>query len=126
MADVEMKSFAEFWPFYVREHGRAGTRLLHAAGTLSSTALVVFFVATGRWRWLPLALVVGYGAAWVGHFFVEHNRPATFKHPLWSFAADYKMVALMLTGRMGREVERAREAGTRAGGSHHASQTSLS
>ena len=110
MADVEMKSFAEFWPFYVREHGRAGTRLLHAAGTLSSTALLVFFVATGRWRWLPLALVVGYGAAWVGHFFVEHNRPATFKHPLWSFAADYKMVALMLAGRMDREVERARRA----------------
>ena len=107
MPDSQLKSFAEFWPFYVREHGRAGTRLLHAAGTLSSTALLVFFVATGRWRWLPLALVVGYGAAWVGHFFVEHNRPAPFKHPLWSFAADYKMVALMLAGRMGREVERA-------------------
>ncbi len=107
MAEAGMKTFAEFWPFYVREHGRAGTRLLHAAGTLGSTALLVFLAATGRWRWLPLALVVGYAAAWAGHFFVEHNRPATFKHPLWSFAADYKMVALMLTGRMSREVERA-------------------
>jgi hypothetical protein len=107
MAEVEMKTFAEFWPFYVREHSRAGTRLLHAAGTLTSTALLIFLLATARWRWLPLVLVVGYAAAWVGHFFVEHNRPATFKHPLWSFAADYKMVALMLTGRMGREVERA-------------------
>jgi len=102
-----MKSFAEFWPFYVREHSRPLTRVLHAAGTLGSTALLVWLVATARWRWLPLALLVGYGAAWVGHFFVEHNRPATFKHPLWSLMGDYKMVALMLAGRMGGEVERA-------------------
>ncbi|MCA1635960.1 MAG: DUF962 domain-containing protein [Acidobacteria bacterium] len=107
MAGPEMKSFNDFWPFYVREHSRPATRALHAAGTLASTSLFVALVATGRWRWLPLALVVGYAAAWIGHFFVEHNRPATFKHPLWSFAADYKMVALMLAGRMGREVERA-------------------
>jgi hypothetical protein len=103
-----MKTFDEFWPFYVLEHSRAGTRLLHACGTLLSTSLLVFLSVTGRWAWLPLVLVVGYGAAWVGHFFVEKNRPATFKHPLWSFAADYKMVALMLAGRMGEEVERAR------------------
>ena len=103
-----MKTFAEFWPFYVAEHSRPGTRLLHAAGTVGSTALLVALLATGRWRWLPLALALGYGAAWAGHFFVEHNRPATFKHPLWSFAADYKMVWMMLTGRMAREVERAR------------------
>ena len=102
-----MKSFGEFWPFYVREHGRPATRLLHAAGTLGSTALLVGLAATGRWRWLPLPLVVGYGFAWVGHFFVEHNRPATFKHPLWSLMGDYKMVALMLAGRMGEEVARA-------------------
>ncbi|HYE16603.1 MAG TPA: DUF962 domain-containing protein [Pyrinomonadaceae bacterium] len=108
MADQELRTFAEFWPFYVREHSRQGTRLLHAAGTLASTALLVALLTTGRWRWLPLVLVVGYAAAWAGHFFVEHNRPATFKYPLWSFAADYKMVALMLTGRMNREVERAR------------------
>jgi hypothetical protein len=111
MGEPEMRTFDEFWPFYVREHSRPGTRLLHAAGTITSTVLLVFLAATGRYRWLPLALVVGYGCAWGAHFFVEHNRPATFKHPLWSFAADYKMVALMLTGRMGAEVERARGAG---------------
>jgi len=100
MTEQEMKSFADFWPYYVAEHSRAGTRLLHAAGTITSTSLAVALVASGRWRWLPAALATGYAAAWVSHFFIEHNRPATFKHPLWSFAADYKMVALMLTGRM--------------------------
>jgi hypothetical protein len=104
-----MRTFEEFWPFYVREHSRPGTRLLHAAGTLGSTAILVGAVATGRWRWMPAALLVGYGAAWVGHFFIEHNRPATFRHPLWSFLADYKMVALILAGRMDEEVARAAE-----------------
>jgi len=111
MADVEMKTFEEFWPFYVREHSNVWTRALHAAGTITSTTLFVFFAATGRWPFLPVAFVPGYAAAWVGHFFVEHNRPATFKHPLWSFVADYKMVALMFAGRMKDEVARAREQG---------------
>jgi hypothetical protein len=110
MPEPEMRTFAEFWPFYVREHSRPGTRLLHAAGTLTSTTILIFVLATGRWRWLPLALVAGYGAAWVSHFLVEHNRPATFKHPLWSLLGDYKMVALMLAGRMGAEVARTRTA----------------
>jgi len=107
MAEDEMKTFDEFWPFYVREHSRAGTRALHAAGTVASAALLLALAATGRWRWLPVALVAGYGPAWVAHFFVEHNRPATFKHPLWSLLGDYKMFALMLAGRMGEEVARA-------------------
>jgi hypothetical protein len=107
MAESEMRTFAEFWPFYVREHSRPATRALHAAGTLAGTALLVGLAATGRWRWLPLALVPGYAAAWAGHFLVEHNRPATFRHPLWSLAGDYKMCALMLAGRMDAEVERA-------------------
>ncbi len=107
MSEQEMKTFQDFWPYYVREHSRPLTRILHATGTIASTILFVELLLTGNWLMLPAALVVGYAFAWASHFFVEHNRPATFKHPLWSFAADYKMVALMLTGRMGREVERA-------------------
>ena len=107
MAERELKTFKDFWPYYVREHGRPATRILHAVGTIVSTILVVEMFVTGNWLMLPAALAVGYAFAWAAHFFVEHNRPATFKHPLWSFAADYKMVALMLTGRMKREVARA-------------------
>ncbi|MGI9106278.1 MAG: Mpo1-like protein [Pyrinomonadaceae bacterium] len=100
MSQQEMQSFAEFWPYYLAEHSHKGTRLLHAAGTITSTTLAVALIASNRRRWLPVALLTGYAAAWVGHFFIEHNRPATFKHPLWSFAADYKMVALMLAGKL--------------------------
>jgi hypothetical protein len=108
MPEYELKTFAEFWPFYVREHSRRGTRALHFIGTITATALLITLAAAGRWPWLVLAFVPGYAAAWIGHFFIEHNRPATFKHPLWSFIADYKMVALILAGRMGNEVKRAK------------------
>ena len=106
MATKEFKTYEEFWPHYLREHGRAGTRWLHAAGTLASVLLIVFFAATGRWLWLPLALVPGYGLSWIGHFFVEHNTPATFGHPGWSMLSDFRMVWLVLTGRINRELSR--------------------
>ena len=102
----EIKSFEEFWPFYVAEHSRAATRALHFAGTAAGLATAAALAAGGKWKWLPLALIPGYAAAWAGHFLVEKNRPATFKYPLWSFMADQKMFALMLAGRMDEEVER--------------------
>lgn len=106
MSEQEMKSFDEFWPYYVAEHSRKGTRALHYAGTLTGLACVAAFVARGKWKWLPLAFLPGYAAAWAGHFLIEKNRPATFQYPLWSFLADQKMLALMLTGKMEAEVER--------------------
>ena len=106
MAEQEIKSFEEFWPFYVAEHSQPRTRALHFAGTAAALATLAALAAGGKWRWLPLALVPGYAAAWAGHFLVEKNRPATFKYPLWSFMADQKMFALMLAGRMDEEVER--------------------
>ncbi len=99
-------SYKEFWPFYVREHGRALTRALHFAGTCGVIALLVAVLATGN-AWLLIGLpLCGYGFAWSAHAFVEHNKPATFTHPLWSLIADFHMFAMMLAGRMGREVAR--------------------
>jgi hypothetical protein len=109
MAQHEIKSFEEFWPFYVEEHSQPATRALHFAGTATALVCVAALAAKGKWKWLPVALVPGYAAAWVGHFVVEKNRPATFKYPLWSFVADQKMFGLMLAGRMEEEVKKARQ-----------------
>jgi hypothetical protein len=106
----DCRSFAEFWPFYLREHSRPRTRALHYAGTTLVVLLVLIAVATGRWAWLLAVPLAGYGFAWIAHFGVEKNRPATFTYPLWSLAADFKMWWLWLTGRLGSELERA-EAG---------------
>ena len=99
-------SFKKFWPFYVGEHSRAATRWLHFAGTLGGTIALFILIVTGYRRYIPLILVYSYGLGWIGHFGVEKNRPATFKYPLWSFLADYKMCAFMLAGRMGAELRR--------------------
>lgn len=99
------RTMAEFWPFYLREHSRRGTRALHLAGTAVALAFVVLAVALLN-PWLLLgALVSGYAFAWVGHFFVEHNRPATFTYPLKSFASDWKMFGYFLLGRLGKELD---------------------
>ncbi len=103
----EHRSFTDFWPFYLREHSKPRTRALHYAGTSLVLATTVVAAATGRWRLLLAIPIAGYGFAWVAHFAVEKNRPATFTHPLWSLAADFKMWWLWLTGRLATELERA-------------------
>src|SRR5881394_712369 len=102
-----MRTFAEFWPFYLNEHKKPLTRALHFTGTSLSIVLLVSAVALQRPLVIVPALVCGYAFAWVGHFFVEHNRPATFKYPLWSLAADWKMWMLAITGRLAPELNRA-------------------
>ena len=106
---ARLASFEEFWPFYVSQHSRPSTRALHFAGTtlVLGSLLAGVLVAPG---WAVLAPFVGYGPAWVGHFFFEKNRPATFTYPLWSLRGDFRMYWLMLTGRMAPEVDRALKA----------------
>ena len=100
------ESFEQFWPYYVKEHSKKSTRVLHFIGTTAAMACVAGGLLTRR-RWLlALAPVVGYGPAWVSHFLIEKNRPATFTYPLWSLRADMVMWGKMATGKMDAEVER--------------------
>ncbi|MET4727612.1 hypothetical protein ABIE09_001416 [Lysobacter enzymogenes] len=93
-------NFREFYPFYLSEHSNRTSRRLHFVGSCGVLALLALAIAQGR-PWLLLAaLVCGYGFAWVGHFFFEKNRPATFKHPLYSFAGDWVMFKDILTGKI--------------------------
>ena len=101
-----IQTFEEFWPFYLGEHARRATRALHIAGSTVGLVAAVLAVALRMPALLLVALVSGYAFAWISHATVEHNRPATFKYPAWSFAADWKMWAYALTGRLGRELDR--------------------
>ena len=100
-------SFADFWPYYLREHSRPETRALHYIGTSLAVAAALTALLFQIWWLLLLIPVAGYFFAWVGHYGIEKNRPATFTYPLWSLAADFKMWWLWLTGRLGPELERA-------------------
>ena len=103
----DYRSFAEFWPFYLREHSRPRTRALHYAGTSLVVLIAIAALVAGRWWLLAAMPVAGYAFAWFSHAAVERNRPATFTYPLWSLAADFRMFFLWLTGRLGSELARA-------------------
>ena len=90
----KIANYAEFWDFYVAEHNQPLTRYLHFVGTLLSLVALFWIARSGNWLYFPLCLLIGYGFAWISHFFVEHNKPASFKYPFWSFISDYKMMFL--------------------------------
>jgi hypothetical protein len=101
-----LRTFEEFWPYYVSEHGKPATRALHVLGTSLVIATLAAAVLASPW-WLLAAPFAGYGPAWIAHFFVERNRPATFTYPWWSLRGDLRMFTLTLRGRMRPELERA-------------------
>ena len=93
-------SFREFYPFYLGEHANVVCRRLHFVGSLGVIALLATAIVTGNAWYAFGALLCGYGFAWVGHFFFEHNRPATFRHPIYSFIGDWVMFVDILRGRV--------------------------
>lgn len=94
------KSFEEFYPYYLSEHQNITCRRLHFIGsTLGILSLLMAVLTLNAW-WVLLLPVFGYSFAWVGHFFFEHNKPATFNYPLYSFIGDWVMYAHILTGKV--------------------------
>ena len=105
MSDGEYRTLREFWPFYLGEHLHPVNRWLHAVGSLGGLGWLAAAVALRQPALILAGLVNGYALAWIGHFVVEKNRPATFKYPLKSFLCDWRLLALTLTFQIGREVE---------------------
>ena len=93
-------SFREFYPFYLGEHSHRISRRLHFVGSCGALVCIALAIVRGNPWWLLAALLCGYAFAWVGHFFFEKNRPATFRHPFYSFAGDWVMFKDILTGRI--------------------------
>ncbi|TLU67581.1 DUF962 domain-containing protein [Thalassotalea litorea] len=99
MSDKQYKTFREFYPFYLSQHQDKTCRGLHYVGSLLVIAMIVTILVTGRAGYLVLLPILGYGFAWIGHFFFENNRPATFTYPWFSFLGDWVMLAEFLTGK---------------------------
>lgn len=101
------RSFGEFWPQYLREHGRPQTRAIHYAETAPVIGFALALLLTRNWRWAVAMPLAGYGFAWGSHLLVERNRPATFTYPLWSLVSDFRMFFLAVTGRLGPHLDAA-------------------
>jgi len=97
---AQFRSFAEFYPYYLGEHSNPTCRRLHFVGTSLVIALVAYTVGSGKWSLLLAVPLFGYGFAWVGHFFFEKNRPATFTYPFYSLAGDFVMFRDILLGKL--------------------------
>jgi len=96
----QFRNFREFYPYYLGEHANLACRRLHVAGSTLVLAVVVTAIVLGNPWWLLLVPLIGYGFAWVGHFAFEKNRPATFRHPLYSLMGDWVMYVDVLRGRV--------------------------
>ena len=99
MSETEYKTFEEFYPYYLAEHSKTGTRITHFIGTTAFFVLVITSVVFGPFWYFLLGIIAAYGWAWVGHFFIEKNKPATFQYPLFSLRGDFKMYFEILTGK---------------------------
>lgn len=98
--EKQYKTFRDFYPYYLSQHTNPTCRVLHFIGSsIVLAALVVAFITRNAW-WLAAMPLAGYGFAWVGHFFFEKNRPATFTYPLYSFAGDWVMYCQLLMGKI--------------------------
>jgi len=92
-------SFRDFYPYYLEQHRSRASRRLHMSGTVLAVLIAAAAVARARWAWLLAVPLAGYLPAWVGHFFFEHNSPATFRHPLYSLRGDFVLLLEVLTRR---------------------------
>jgi len=110
---LEYETLDEFWPFYVSQHLHPVTRALHFAGTNIGLACLAASLFSNDPYWVPAGLAGSYGLAWIGHFFFEHNKPATFEYPWLSFRADFRMFAIMWRGGMDAEIARLKRAPAR-------------
>jgi hypothetical protein len=97
---VKYSRFAEFYPFYLSQHADRTCRRLHFAGTSLGLLAVLHAFATLNFWWILAGIAAGYAFAWVGHFYFEKNRPATFTYPVYSFMGDWVMWKDVLAGRI--------------------------
>jgi hypothetical protein len=107
MSAPRIATYREFWPYYLHEHSRPGTRAIHYVGTALALASLLAALFTGNAWFLLVMLFAGYGPAWIGHFFIEHNRPATFTYPFWSLISDFRMAFTWASGGLESELLKA-------------------
>ena len=103
----KIKEYSEFWPYYLRQHSTANGRRLHYLGSTLALVSLIMSIILQMPALLLVALVSGYGPAWIAHFFIEKNRPATFTYPFWSLFSDFRMYAIWISGRMPEELKKA-------------------
>src|SRR5437763_5255110 len=103
---TRFENYNQFFAYYMRQHSQPSNRLLHACGCVLALLTIVLAFALGHPWWAFLWIPIGYSFAWTGHFLIEGNKPASFGHPWWSFLSDFRMLGLMVTGKLGPWIDK--------------------
>lgn len=98
--ELQFNNFNDFYPFYLSQHENIICRRLHFLGSSLIIFMCIFVISTEKWIWLLSLPFLGYGFAWLGHFFYEKNKPATFTYPWYSLLGDWVMFKDILTGKI--------------------------
>tara|TARA_Y100001970_G_C13914600_1_gene690284 strand:- start:342 stop:650 length:309 start_codon:yes stop_codon:yes gene_type:complete len=100
MSETKFTSFKEFYPYYLSEHKLKINKILHVLGSIYGLIFLIFVIFSEQYKLIPIAFLIGYFFAWIGHFIFEKNKPATFKHPLYSFMGDWVMLKDIITRKI--------------------------
>ena len=100
MSNTKFTSFKDFYPYYLSEHKVKTNKILHIIGSLTGLSFLFYIVYIEKYKFIPISFLFGYTFAWIGHFFFEKNKPATFKYPIYSFIGDWVMLKDILTGKV--------------------------
>ena len=100
MSDTKFTSFKDFYPYYLSEHKLKINKVLHVIGSLIGLLFLFYILYVEKYKLIPISLLFGYTFAWIGHFFFEKNKPATFKYPVYSFIGDWVMLKDIFSGKI--------------------------
>lgn len=107
MVKESYATFDEFWLDFLRAHSKPGTRAWHYAGMMAAIGFGTLYALSGPSYLLLLAILAPYVFGFASHALVEHNKPVSLKHPVYSVRGAVQMFALWLTGRLEPELARA-------------------
>jgi len=100
MNNTKFTSFKDFYPYYLSEHKLKINKILHAIGSLIGLSFLIYILVIEQYKFIPISFLFGYTFAWIGHFFFEKNKPATFQYPLYSFIGDWVMLKDIILGKI--------------------------
>ena len=100
MSNTKFTSFKDFYPYYLSEHKVKTNKILHIIGSLTGLSFLFYIVYIEKYKFIPISFLFGYTFAWIGHFFFEKNKPATFKYPVYSFIGDWVMLKDIFSGKI--------------------------
>ncbi|WP_299179115.1 DUF962 domain-containing protein [uncultured Chryseobacterium sp.] len=86
-----IKTYREFYQFYLTEHSKMGTRIFHFLGTLLVFVVIGYVISSGKERFLWYLPIFGYGFAWFSHAVIEKNKPTTLSYPVWTLVSDFRL-----------------------------------